>query len=63
MNWTKEPPTEPGWYWWRKSGAALIIRVGEMVGFPQMSHVGFPVMPTAGEEWAGPISEPGEVEE
>jgi hypothetical protein len=16
--WTKEPPTEPGWYWWRK---------------------------------------------
>ena len=17
MNWTKEPPTEPGWYWWR----------------------------------------------
>lgn len=48
LQWTSEPPTEPGWYWQRrdKEDTPLPVRV-ENVGD----------CPTAAQ-WAGPIHEP-----
>ena len=52
--WTKEPPTVPGWYWWREKdrpeGKAIIIYTNDM-----------DLMYCAdSEEWAGPIPMPEE---
>lgn len=48
MNWTTKTPTEPGWYWWRKSIAyhAEIVKVIQCGG-------------VFGGQWFGPLQEPG----
>lgn len=66
MNWTKDKPTEPGWYWVRTSSPkrepfvaeiaheaphGLFLRSGSGYGWVQW-------LPT--HEWAGPIPPPSE---
>ena len=47
--WTKEAPTEPGWYWCRYYGKCIhIVNVGvDLSEYQKISDV----------EWAGPIPE------
>lgn len=71
--WTKEPPTEPGWYWARTKqeyprvamvyvdGAAPFLEMKaslEWGGSPS-SHIGRPYHVW---QWAGPIPQPTEPE-
>jgi hypothetical protein len=38
MNWTKDPPKEPGWYWWRWTtgeGKPKVTKVFARSGRPQ----------------------------
>ena len=61
LRWAKEPPKEPGWYWWRWCrGAELVplyVRDGLIVEYPHQSLVR---VVDLGGEWAGPIPEPEE---
>ena len=52
--WTKEAPTEPGWYWCRDYGKYIhIVHVGvDLSEYQEIRNV----------EWSGPIPEPHEVE-
>lgn len=63
--WTKEPPTEPGWYLVRKRGEsrARVVRViANVDGWAWVD--GFPHAhgwePDKIHEWAGPIPKPAE---
>ncbi len=51
MRWTKEPPTEPGWYWLRQASTK---------GLVQIVRACVEELPYNWEdaEWAGPIQEP-----
>ena len=69
MTWTREQPTQPGWYWWRAKGQSqpLIARVfetnegGLMVQFDNghIEYVRRLVAEAKDLEWAGPLVEPG----
>jgi hypothetical protein len=66
QRWTKRPPIEAGWYWWRESlafharcvwvwrasVAPLTYYVADRPGFTQ------PVQ-NQGGQWYGPLQEPG----
>jgi hypothetical protein len=56
--WTKQAPTEPGWYWWREhvSMSGLVVRVTDSL---QVRYGGFgdPLCLWTGE-WYGPLVEP-----
>ena len=72
LKWTKEKPTESGWYWWRfekKNVPHMVYVVWEntmrpvendrlLILYPN-SNKEFEVE-TRGGEWAGPIPEPEE---
>jgi len=64
LTWTTEKPTQPGWYWWRKSRRheieiAKLWDVDNIYGqFHQDPHV-FRVDEVGGE-WAGPLAPPEE---
>jgi hypothetical protein len=68
VNWTKEKPKTPGWYWLRANGMAATgvpIEVVEVSGECRMklNAAGIAVtVPCAimAMEWAGPIPEPAE---
>ncbi len=61
MNWTKNRPTQPGWYWWRLGTYTV-----EVVHFEQ--HIDGDVGSSSFDgrlahpdsEWAGPLEEPEE---
>ncbi len=60
--WTKQPPTEPGWYWWRESlpmlGMIVLVSSGKV--HSMFHHTPFAEAPElAGGEWFGPLQEPG----
>ena len=59
--WTKQPPTVPGWYWWRAYGAIAVMEVceqdGEMIA--QNDGCWFKARFADGE-WAGPLTLPKE---
>ncbi len=59
--WTKEPPTEAGWYWNRKDischGSILFLQGTGYIYFPESGEYFTPV--NIGGEWWGPIPEPG----
>ncbi len=72
MKWTKEPPSEPGWYWWKCVGTNPVdmrvllvnrtavphqVRAGLMV-CTNMSHPWEGVCIIADQRWSGPIPEP-----
>ena len=48
LRWTKEPPTEPGWYWFRNLSKPQIVHLN---GVKDRK-------PHPADEWAGPIQEP-----
>ena len=50
LRWTKEPPTEPGWYWFRNLSKPQIVHLN---GVKDRK-------PHPADEWAGPIQEPEE---
>lgn len=53
LRWTKEPPTEPGWYWLRQANTKDLVQIVRACGEE---------LPYNWEnaEWAGPIQEPVE---
>ena len=65
MSWTKEAPTEPGYYWWRKGNAAEIKHLVE--GMHGRDDLGFwslvgprfiSVTEVGGQWWPERIQEP-----
>ena len=48
LRWTKEPPTEPGWYWFRNMSKPQIVHLNGVKNRK----------PHPADEWAGPIQEP-----
>lgn len=62
--WTKEPPTEPGWYWWRygpgtRPGMVCLFQTGAVRH--ALAHWAGEKEPTPAEmggEWAGPLTPP-----
>ena len=67
MKWTSETPTEPGWYWTRRTGREQTECIVETTGpycrvWPRPEdRWGMPAADLAeGREWAGPIPEPKE---
>ena len=54
LRWTKEPPTEQGWYWFRNlsaKGTKYLPQIVNTIEFKERnSH--------PDDEWAGPIQEP-----
>ena len=72
LRWTKEPPKDPGWYWWRpdKWNDAQIVFVDRWI-FCKTHRLGFSAkflknwkeghdVAALDGEWAGPIQEPEE---
>ncbi|GAB1253805.1 hypothetical protein Defa_12920 [Desulfovibrio sp. TH_2024_36128] len=58
LRWTHEPPKVAGWYWWRD-----VSHKGEAT-IQYMSQSQVERLKTyPGEEWAGPILTPRELEE
>lgn len=59
LAWTTEPPTVPGWYWWRwHKGAEAIpleVREGLIVEYPRRT---LRAVADIGGQWAGPIPMP-----
>ena len=66
MTWTKEKPTEPGWYWTKRkgccAGVTCFITSGEMTTNAYIPRIigwnGAPIDPSEFEWFAGPIPEP-----
>jgi hypothetical protein len=52
MNWTKEFPTKPGWYWWRENPAGHSFVIYFDDGF-QCVYTGSSEIPEYREEWTG----------
>lgn len=64
--WSKEKPTVPGWYWWRKKGTTerAICQIEQPVNSKYLwvyCVTGFRMeLPSCFGEWAGPLPEPEE---
>ena len=59
LRWTKEPPTEPGLYWYRNKKVEGVIQICESVkGLYVMCHGFGEEYDIPVGEWAGPIQEP-----
>ncbi len=65
MNWTKEQPTTPGWYWRRRKLHREVVEVisgAKKLWVVNDSGIHSSIDGYASvAEWAGPIPEPGEV--
>lgn len=48
LRWTKETPTDPGWYWFRNLSKPQIVYLHSVKNRK----------PHPADEWAGPIQEP-----
>ena len=51
LEWTKEPPKVPGWYWFRNVSKPTILHI---------KRVPMERRPHPADEWAGPFPEPRE---
>lgn len=59
LRWTKEPPTEPGFYWFRNEEVEGIIQICNSVkGLYVMYHGNDEEWDLPEGEWSGPIQEP-----
>ena len=59
--WTKEPPTEAGWYWWRyrSSHDAIPIHIIIQSDKPYVVGIGvYEALSCHGEWWSERIKEP-----
>lgn len=70
LQWSCEPPTEPGWYWWRDSASSstlFVVRIARGIsGLVLMALIGSSQTVIASEQkgqWAGPLVPPGEAED
>ena len=69
MQWTNEPPKEPGWYWKRlvnnfgRQPEAIIVHLDAYDVFHTQQHASMYVIVNDSLQWAGPIPEPVEPEE
>lgn len=67
MKWTREKPTQPGWYWWRaprKRPRVLLVSAYAFTKTRYQDGLGgdvYLVENMVPGEWAGPIPEPEEV--
>lgn len=68
LNWTKEPPTKEGWYWFKDDmDYPYVVQVAEfamegndlMVAFTETEEI-YPLTKFSGAYWAGPITTPKE---
>ena len=64
MKWTKQTPTEPGWYWQKRTNPIYteiwgdekqIVHIRYYAG--NLCIMNWPI-PNKDHEWAGPIPEP-----
>lgn len=57
LQWTKEKPTQEGWYWLKEEGRQAIVKMtaGGMISEPFVRHVN-----EVDGEWAGPLLAPME---
>lgn len=57
-SWTRQAPTQPGWYWYRsKNARRRVIEIIERDGHLEVfAKGGFPYGPDA--EWSGPLEPP-----
>lgn len=69
LKWTSQPPTEPGWYWWRKAAGKepVVAECFEAAGirrgyFTNGSRMELNERTTWGEWWPAPIVPPQEEE-
>lgn len=67
MKWTHEPPTQPGWYFWRCGDNYRCVHVWwrggtKRLGYGVEKYSACLNFGTPGEEWAGPIPEPEEAD-
>lgn len=53
LHWTKETPTEPGWYWLRQASTKELVQIVRACGEELPEY-------WKDAEWAGPIQEPVE---
>lgn len=61
VKWSKETPTQPGWYWYRISkGSYPIIERYDMAAHGLALWENGRILPISPGEWAGPIPEPEE---
>lgn len=59
LRWTKEPPTEQGYYWFRKEGFVEVVKVyRDKVQMFVQYHGNDEDWDLPEGEWAGPIEEP-----
>jgi len=60
MQWTRDPPTVPGWYWMREVAADVeIVWIdSNMMVWVQGVDDNEPVSEHAGVEWCGPLTPP-----
>ena len=64
MKWTKEPPTRPGWYWWRYKVLwkdcvdvhVRVVEVYEAYGRLEASGENLDLSDLNDGEWQGPIT-------
>jgi hypothetical protein len=66
MRWTREKPTQPGWWWWRYEAGrkASVMHISEdHIHGMNVFTVGTLVLflQEVPGEWAGPVPEPEEV--
>lgn len=64
LQWTKEPPKKPGWYWWRekKGNRPRIVDVGQGAGMDlAFTPKGLCKVNELDGEWAGPVRAPVEI--
>jgi hypothetical protein len=59
--WTREKPTVPGWYWWRRrvGHKAFVVYLEEHDG-AMMEYSQGRYFTLENGEWAGPLAEPKE---
>lgn len=63
LRWTRETPTEPGWYWMRRGSGYPDPQV-VLLDFDCFWVVGVDEsFPLRDGEWAGPIPEPEEADD
>jgi hypothetical protein len=63
LHWTKAPPDQPGFYWYRVPTASPVVievekHFGVLYVYFQDADVRAPVVSLFDAEWAGPIDRP-----
>ena len=60
LEWTKELPTEPGWYWQLNESGVRVVECIWAHHTEMMVSYGYPLSRYVNHQWCGPIRPPGE---